>query len=414
MNIETLFSEALGITSPWKITGVDFDSRKKRLNIKVDFSRGSSFEYSDEARGISKQYKAYDTVKKECRHMNFFEYECYIITRTPRIKPDTGGIKLIMPPWKGVVTDFTMLFESFLVKMCTSMPVTKVGNIFNIPDRKLWSLLDCYVFKGLLQADHSAVTAIGTDETSVKKGHNYISLFVDLLQRKTIHIAEGKDNKTVIDFVDVFECHNGKASQILDVSCDMSAAFIKGVKENLPNAKITFDKFHVIKLINESVDSVRRLEVKTEECLKGARFAILKNENNLTAKQRATRENLSKKGLKTMRAMHIREAFQNIYNAKTLEEFEILLNKWYYWATHSQIKPIKKVAKTIKTHWQGILRWKESQINNGILEGLNSVIQAAKHKARGYKIKHFKTMAYLLTAKFDFSKINPYLPTRFA
>lgn len=414
MNIELLFSQALGIESPWKITGVEFDSEAKRLDIKVNFKRGSTFEYKDEETGVIKRYKAYDTVEKNWRHMNFFEHECYIVARTPRIKPESGGIKLILPPWSGIMNGLTMLFESLLIKMCTSMPVNKVGKLFGIWDRKLWSMLDFYVFQGLAQADHSYVTAIGMDETSVKKGHNYISLFVDLLHRKTIHIAEGKDHKTVIDFVEMFERHNGKASQVSDVSCDMSGAFIKGVREHLPNAEITFDKFHVVKLINEAVDSVRKTEVRTEDCLKGARFALLKNENNLTAKQKDTRQMLSKKGLKTMRALHIREAFQSIYQAVTYEEFETLLKQWYFWATHSRLGPIRKVAKTIKKHWDGILRWKESQINNGILEGLNSVIQAAKRKARGYKSEHFKTMALLLTAKFDFNQINPYLPTRFA
>ena len=414
MNIESLFSQALGIESPWKIIGVDFDSNAKRLDIKVDFARGSTFEYGDKDTGEVKRYKAYDTIEKTWRHMNFFEHECYIVARTPRIKPDSGGVKLILPPWSGVVDGFTILFESLLVNMCTSMPVNKVGKLLNILDRKLWHVLDCYVLKGLQQANHSHVTAIGMDETSVKKGHNYISLFVDLLRRKTIHIAAGKDHQTVTDFTRLFESHHGKAAQVRDVSCDMSPAFIKGVRENLPNAEITFDKFHVIKLINEAVDAVRKSEVTTEECLKGARFAILKNECNLTAKQKETRERLSRKGLKTIRALHIREGFQNIYHADTYEKFETLLKEWYFWATHSRLEPIKKVAKTIQKHWDGILRWKESQINNGILEGLNSIIQAAKRKARGYKIKHFTTMAFLLTGKFDFSKINHHLPTRFA
>lgn len=118
--------------------------------------------------------------------------------------------------------------------------------------------------------------------------------------------------------------------------------------------------------------------------------------------------------LKTTRAIRIREGFQEIYNKATYEDFEKGLKEWYFWATHSRLEPIKKIAKTIKNHWDGILRWKESQINNGILEGLNSVIQAAKRKARGYKIAHFKTRAFLLTGKFDFKAINPFLPTHFS
>ena len=116
-----------------------------------------------------------------------------------------------------------------------------------------------------------------------------------------------------------------------------------------------------------------------------------------------------------MRALCIREAFQKIYQADRLDDFKVLLNKWYFWATHSRLKPIIEAAKTIKRHWAGVLKWKETQINNAILEGLNSILQAAKRKARGYKKRHFKTIAYLITAKLNFSNINSncssFLPT---
>ena len=104
------------------------------------------------------------------------------------------------------------------------------------------------------------------------------------------------------------------------------------------------------------MDSVRRSEVIDHDCLKGARFAVLKNQSNLTVKQAETRENLSKRNLKTMRAIHIRESFQAIYLAETVSDFLSLLKEWYFWATHSRLEPIKKVAKTIKRHWDGILR----------------------------------------------------------
>ena len=110
--------------------------------------------------------------------------------------------------------------------------------------------------------------------------------------------------------------------------------------------------------------------------------------------------------------MNIRESFQQIYSLGSLTAFEEGLKSWYFWATHSRLSPMIKAAKTVKRHWDGVIRWQKSKINNGILEGLNSVLQAAKRKARGYKSKHFKTIAYLLTGKLDFSKINEFaLPT---
>ena len=411
MELEKLFASALGIVSPWKIVAVEFNSKDKRMDIRVDFERGATFEYEDMSTGEKKSYKAYDKLEKQWRHLNFFEHACYLTAKVPRIKPKDGGIKMILPPWSGVVYGFTMLFEALVVQVCKNMPVHNASKILGESDHKLWRVLECYVEKGLYEADNSKVSAVGMDETSLKKGHNYITLFVDMAEKKTIFITEGKDHKTVSDFRIALEQSGGKIDNIKDVSCDMSPAFIKGVSEEFPAAEITFDKFHILKIINQAVDEVRRAEVAEQPILKGARYAFLKNEANLTAKQKAKREALSSLNLKSMRALHIRENFQEIYKTTTCEEFVTYLKQWYFWATHSRLKPIIKAAKTIKNHWDGIVRWKTSQINNGILEGLNSVIQAAKRKARGYKFQHFKVIAYLLTAKLNLSAINPCIPT---
>jgi transposase len=405
-----LFQQALHINSPWHIKSIDFNAGKKRLDIHIDFKRGSTFADpdSDVEDGNVKMYKAYDTVQKAWQHLNFFEYECHLHARVPRIKRDDGKVRLIPTPWEGKVSGFTLLFEALLIQLCKAMPVHNVSELTGVSDHKVWRVLDSYIDLAKKDENYSNISVIGMDETSISKGHEYITLFVDLVERKTLHVSAGKDNKTVVDFVEVLEAKSGDRKAIKQVSCDMSPAFIKGVKENLPEAEITFDKFHIIKLINEAVDQVRREEGRYTPQLKGNRYIFLKNEANLTEKQKGIKEelSLSKLNLKSMRAMQIREAFQQIYTAERTEEFEGMLNRWYYWATHSQLAPVVKVAKTIKKHWEGILSWKKSQINNGILEGLNSVLQAAKRKARGYKIKHFKTIAYLLTGKLDFSKIN--------
>jgi transposase len=289
------------------------------------------------------------------------------------------------------------------------MPVSKVAAITKTSDDKLWSILEKYIDETREYEDFKDINAIGLDETSRAKGHEYITLFVDLQQRRTIFITEGKDNSTVQRFTEDFEIHKGKVDNVKNVSCDMSPAFIKGVKEYLPKAQITFDKFHILKIINEAVNHVRKQEVESNKLLKGTKYIWLKNYKNLTTKQKETLESftLSNMNLKTMRAYSIRQSFQDIYQATTQEEFITYLKKWYFWATHSKLKPMIKAAKTVKRHWEGIVRWYESRINNGILEGLNSVIQAAKSKARGYKtFRNYKIIVYLLTGKLDFSLVN--------
>jgi transposase len=159
------------------------------------------------------------------------------------------------------------------------------------------------------------------------------------------------------------------------------------------------------------VDKVRKMEAKGNPLLKNTRFIFLKNRNNLTDKQMKILEDLSlaKLNLKTVRALQIRENFQSIYNAGSKDEFIILLRKWYFWATHSRLQPMIKAAKTIKNHWAGVIKWIESMLSNAILEGLNSVIQAVKARARGFRtFRNFRIIACLVTGKLDFNLVNSY------
>lgn len=411
MNMSEVFSKALGIKDPWFVDKISFDPEKRKLDIYLDFKRGSTFPL--ESGDITTYHKAYDTVEKEWRHLNFFQHECYLKARVPRVKTDDGSIHLIKPDWSGLQNGFTLLFEALVLQICKHMPVHEASKLMGASDYQLWNILDKYVDKALAEEDYSAITDVGLDETSIARGHEYITMFVDLAKRTTMFVTPGKDNSTVAAFKECLEAHGGKAENIKQVSCDMSAAFIKGVSENLPEAKITFDRFHITKLINEGVDDVRREEAKQNPLLKGMRFIFLKNDQNLSVEQRCQKEQLKLSGLnrRACKALAIRETFQQIYQTETVEEFVQSLKKWYYWVMHSRLEPMKKVGRTIKAHWDGVVQWKISQINNGILEGLNSVVQAAKRKARGYKFKHFRTMVHLLTSKLNFHPLNSYLPT---
>lgn len=166
----------------------------------------------------------------------------------------------------------------------------------------------------------------------------------------------------------------------------------------------------MVKIINEAVGDVRKAESKENEVLKGTRNIFNKNRENMTVTQlKCLQEKLELKGLrlKTVRAFHLRESFQEIYQSETKNEFISRLNKWYLWATHCRLEPMKKAAKTIKEHWNGVIRWYDSRINNGVLEGLNSLIQSAKSKARGFKtFENFTAVIYLVTGDLDFTKVN--------
>lgn len=394
-----LFQLALGLVPPWLVKAVNFDAEKKRLDIEIDFARGGLFTCS----GCGKpDCPTHDTVTKTWRHLDFFQHQAYLTARVARTKCDDCGVRLVNVPWARPGSGFTLLFEALVMAMISAMPVNAAARLVNEHDTRLWRVIIHYVEQALARADFSSVTRIAVDETAAKRGHNYISLFADIDQRRVLHVADGKDAKTVAAFAADLEAHGGKADNIAEVCIDMSAAFIKGVGDQLPEAQITFDKFHAVKLVNDAVDEVRRAEVKERPELKKSRYLWLKNQRNLSAGQRASLGSLTRLNLKTARAYQMRLAFQDMYAEPSRWWAEGFLDRWLSWAMRCRLQPMKDAARTIKQHKEGILRWFNSRIANGLIEGINSLVQAAKAKARGYRsIRNLKAIVYILAGKLD-------------
>jgi transposase len=395
-----LLGMALGLTPPWTVTRSDFDTVARRLDIRIDFSAGSRFACPQcGAEGCP----AHDTEPMEWRHLNFFQHQAWLHARVPRIRcPGCGVKKLTSLPWARKDSGFTLLFEALIMALVTSMPVKAAARLAGEHDTRLWRVIHHYVEQARTCADASALTRVAIDETAARRGHDYITLFVDIDEARVVHVTEGKDAATVAAFADDLIEHGGDPEAIGEVRIDMSPAFIKGVAESLPNAAVTFDKFHTVKIINDAVDEVRRAERKGQAILKGTRYIWLRNPDTLSDRQRATLEALPTRALKTARAYQIRLAFQDMYVEASPVSAATYLRKWYFWATHSRLPPIIDAARTIKRHWDGILRWFHSKIANGLIEGINSLIQAAKAKARGYRsTRNLKAVVYLVAGKLD-------------
>jgi transposase len=337
---------------------------------------------------------------KTWRHLDFFQHQDYLTARTPRIDCPNCGVRLISVPWARPGSGFTLLFEALAMTLVTAMPVSAAARLIKEHDTWLWRIVIHYVEAALARADLSNVRRICIDETAARRGHDYITLFVDIDTRRVLFVTECKDAQTVKAFADDLAAHGGDASNIAEVCIDMSGAFIKGVAAHLPEAEVTFDKFHVVKLVNEAVDEVRRAEVKERPELKKTRFLWLKNRNNLSAEQDASLVALSKFNLKTARAYHIRLAFQDIYAEPNKWSAEYNFDRWCSWARRCRLEPMKKLALTMRAKRDGILRW--SRIANGLIEGINSLVQAAKAKARGYRsLRNLKAVTYLIAGKLD-------------
>jgi transposase len=400
--MQELFRVALGLAQPWVVSKIEFSEEQHQLDLYLDFPAGSPFACPE----CGKSCGAYDSSERIWRHLNFFQHKTFLHARQPRIECPGHGVKTVEVPWARPGAGFTLLMEAFiLVLVQGGMTPAQAGRLVDEHDTRLWRVLQHYVDKARAEADFSNVTTIGVDETSRSKGHNYITVFMDLEEdrRRVVFATEGKDADTVKRFGEDLVAHKGNAEQIEEACLDMSAAFISGLNEEFPQAQLTFDNFHLMQLLGDAVDQVRREEQQTHPDLKGTRYVWLKNEWNHTAEQAKTFDQLRSSHLATVRATHIKSVFQDLFACDSVEEAEPLLKHWYFWVTHSQIAPVIKAAKTIKKHWAGVLRWFVSRISNGVLEAINSLIQSAKAKARGFRnSRYLITMVYLIAGKLDF------------
>lgn len=236
-----LFEAALGIAAPWSVSSVEFDETAKVLAVLVDFTPGTRFAIA----GHEGVHPVHDTVSKTYRHLNFFQHECHLQVRTPRVKLPDGAVRLVEPGFAGRLSGFTLLFEALILMLAQQMPFAAVARIVGESAHRVMAVCEGYIDIALGLADFSAVKALAIDETSRARGHDYITLAADAEARRVLFVTEGRDAKTIEALADDLEAHGCPAEQIDSVSIDMSPAFVKGCTEHLPNARITFDKFRV-------------------------------------------------------------------------------------------------------------------------------------------------------------------------
>lgn len=421
VGFEAVFGAALGLMSPWQVVSVEFDRADGRLDIGLDFPRGSRLACPEP--GCPQAACAvHDTLDRTWRHLDFFQHQAYLHARVPRVRCPEHGVHLVEVSWARAGSGFTLLFEAALLTYAKYMAVAPLAAMAGEHDTRVWRVLGHHVEAARANLDFSGVTEVGVDETSARRGQDYVTVFMDLKARRTLFAAEGRNADTVAAFAVDLTSHRGSpGTQIAKVTCDMSPAFIKGINIHLGTPpdpetgvgghvpQIVFDRFHVVAQGKDAVDAVRRAEAKTRPELRGTRYLWLKNETNLKPRQLTDKAWLTRPSLalKTARASRWIDDFNGFYDQTTPAAAEAYLIRWCYGAKRSRLDPIKKFVATVEKHWDGILAWATHRITNGLLEGTNSLIQAAKARARGYRSKkNMITVIYLISGKLPLPQIH--------
>ena len=404
-----LFQMALGLVPPWVVERSGFDAAEQRLDLHLGYARGARFACPECSRS---DCAVHDTQEKTWRHLDFFQHQAYLHASVPRVRCPEHGVHLVAVPWARPGSGFTLLFEAVVLALAPHAPMRAIAERLREHDTRLWRVVTHYTDLGRRREDMSAVKLVGIDETASRRGQRYVSVFVDLERSKALFATPGREAATVATFVDDLQAHGGAAANIREVACDMGAGFLKGVAENLPGASLTLDKFHVTKLVIDAVDQIRREEMRespmTYALLKRSRFALLTNPQNQTERQAQAIEIISfpTLNLKSAKAYQMKLTFQQAY-AMRGKAGELALEKWCRWAKRSGLPPMNRAATTIIKHWDGVVSYFRTGLTTAVLEGINSLIQAAKAKARGYRTdRYLIAMIYLLAGKLDLQQTH--------
>lgn len=399
-----LFQMALGLIPPWLVSTSAFDVSARRLDLHIDFTSGGRFVCPD---CQAPDCPVHDTQEKTWRHLDFFQHQAYLHARVPRVRCPTHGVRQVEVPWARPGSGFTLLFEALIMAMAPHMTMRAISERVGVHDTRLWRIVMHYTDAGRAREDMRSVRHVGVDETASHRGQSYVSVFADLERAKVLFVTPGRDADTVGRFACDLRAHGGDPAQVSEVACDMSAGFRKGAAEHLPNAHLTLDKFHVTKLVVDALDEVRRSEQHEagwkRAVLTHTRYAWLTSKQHQSARHERIVEALSlpQLNLKTAKAYRLKLAFQQAY-ALAGTAGEQCLEQWCRWALRCGLAPMRRAATTIRQHWTGVVRYFQTGLTTAVMEGINSRIQAAKAKARGYRSnRYFITMIYLLAGKLD-------------
>ncbi|WP_052519403.1 ISL3 family transposase, partial [Archangium violaceum] len=278
--------------------------------------------------------------------------------------------------------------------------------------RTVGTIIERVVEERLSPGRLEGLQVIGVDELGWRAGHQYVSLVVDHLRSRVVWVAEGKNEETLNGFFD--ELGEERTKELTHATMDLSAAFGKAVGNRAPHVRKVFDRFHVQKLANEALDTVRRQEVREQagspegKALKHSRWALLKNPWNLTVRQGEKLSELKKTNQRLYRAYLLKESLARGMDYVQPKRASEHLDKWCQWASHSRLAPFAKLAKTVQRHKDGIVAYVETGLNNGVVEGINNKIRALIRRAYGFRSpKAFRAMILLCCGGMEFTPPLP-------
>jgi transposase len=386
MNDTELYTQLLGIPSPWKVIEVRLDLTEREVRVRVEWEKTQGRLVCPICQRPAPGYDQRE--ERTWRHLDSCEFETWLVCRPPRIECPEHGVQSVELPWSRPNSRFTLAFESFALQVLQATQTqSQAAHILRISPDRLHELMEGAVERGLSQRTTTEpVPRVTLDETSQGPRHDYLTVLTD--GERVLEVTESR-TQTAAEITLKNGLSDVQRETVEVVTMDMWRPFEQARAKLLPQAEVVYDRFHLASDLNNAVDVTRRTEGRQSKTraslLKRTKYLWLKNRELLTDKERTRWKRLRSHGLETMKVWALKEAFRGFFSCRTVQAGEAFFRRWQAAVQRLGNLPLCKVAQRFSDHLPGLLAYLRQRITNAEAEGLNSQIQTLKANARGFK-----------------------------
>jgi transposase len=382
------FAKLLSLKRPWKVARVSLSPEEREINVWLEHRRRAEFACPE----CRLPLPIYDHVAtRRWRHLDHGECQTWLHARIPRVYCLEHGARQAAVPWALPGARFTLAFERHAIDVLLETDVLGGARLLKLSWDEAWHLMERAVERGQQRKKRRVIPYLGVDEKAVARRHQYVTLVCDLNRGTVEYLGENRE-KTSLDAY-YASLSKKQLAGIQGVAMDMWDPYIASTLAHVPDGakKIVFDRFHIMQHMNEAVDAVRKEENRLLmeddfDILKGTKYLWLFAEENTPEKMAERFGWIRESNLKTARAWAIKESLRGLWSYQRKGWAELYWKQWYFWATHSRLEPVKKVARMIHNHLENVLTYFDHRITNAVSEGLNSKIQTIKKTPTGIAI----------------------------
>lgn len=400
MSEKSLYEASLGLAPPWSVESVALDDRNGEVKVVVLLDPYAELVCPS----CGSPAGRYDSRRRTWRHLDTMQFRTFVTAEVPRVKCPEHGVRQLAVPWSTERSRFTALFEAVVIDLLKMASFSAVAKFCGLSWDEVDGVQKRAVARGFERKKSSTPKRLAVDETSFQKHHEYVTIVSDMDTGTVEYVGDDRTAECLGEYFKAVE-----PSKVEVVAMDMWAPYIAATEQHVPDAerKIAFDRFHVAKHLGDAVDKVRKSENRAliasgDMSLKGTKYMWLRRLANVKRADLAEFAQLRKECVRVGRAWALKEAATQLWDYSVRGWAEKAWNAWLAWALRCRLEPMKRVARMIKSHLDGILNAVVLHATNAIAESINARIQKLKATACGYRNRdRFRTAIFFHLGGLD-------------